>query len=116
MIEVTARVDGLEVAASGVLQLCHDTVDAKVNGMDMKIQFLSAEPHNETRYYTEVKGSTLFLNLQNFSSPFPEGQFAPKEVGNINGRSLMMAFSVVTLDAPSNARVFTYTFFLGAGN
>ncbi|AXA25689.1 DUF6864 domain-containing function [Pseudomonas putida] len=116
MIEVTASVDGLEVAASGVLQLCHDSVDAKVHGMDMKIRFVSGEPQNETRYFTEVKDSTLFLNLVNFSSPFPEGQFSPKEVGNINGRSLKMAFSVITLDVPTNARVFTYTFFLGGRN
>lgn len=116
MIEVTASVDGLEVAASGVLQLCHDTIDAKVHGMDMKIKFLTGEPQNETRYFTNVEGSTLILNLMNFTSPLPEGQFAPKEIGVINGRSLKMAFSVVTMDVPSNARVFTYTFYLGAQN
>ncbi|MEA3233204.1 hypothetical protein OP492_00860 [Pseudomonas mosselii] len=114
MIEVTASVDGLEVASSGVLQVCGNTIDAKVSGMDMKINFINGEPSNETKYFTSVEGRTLFLNLQNFTSPFPEGQFAPKEIGTVNGRSLLMAFSVMTLDVPTDSRIFNYTFYLGA--
>lgn len=116
MIEVKANVNGLDVAASGVIQVSSDTVDLKVNGMDMQIRFLSAAPYYETRFNTLVQDGTLVLNLYNFNSLSCEGQLSPKVVGNIFGRSLLMAFSVVTLEKESNSRILTYTFYLGAQN
>ncbi|WP_153010282.1 DUF6864 domain-containing function [Pseudomonas parafulva] len=113
MIEVSAVVGGLEVGATGVLHVYGHSIVAKINGMEMEIRFVSAEPASDTRFYTEVKEGTLFLNLQNFSSPFPEGQFEPTVIGTINGRALLMSFSVVTLDKSRDARLFTYTFYLG---
>jgi len=114
MIEVTAEVGGLEVVASGLLHVYGKSIEAKVNGMDMQIVFISEGSPNDTKFATEVVGSKLVLKLQNFFSPFPEGQIEPTVMGVINGRSLLMAFSVVTVDKDNDARLFSYTFYLGA--
>lgn len=114
MIEVSAVVGGLDVVASGVLHISSDSINAKVNGMDLQIKFLTDAAESVTKYYTEVQGSTLVLNLQNFFSAFPEGQFEPTTIGIVRGRDLLMAFSVVTLNKEKEARIFTYTFYLGS--
>ena len=115
MIEVSAVVNGLEIVASGMFHVFSDTIHAKVSGMNMLIRFKSDSESSETRFYTELDGNTLVLNLENFSAPFPEGQFEPRPVGTVDGRSLFMAFTVSTLNKAKDARIFSYTFYLDAG-
>jgi len=116
MIEVTAVVGNMEVVASGAIHVCGESIIAKVNGMGMEIKFIVDSSTSETKFYTRLDGNTLVLTLSNFFSALPEGQFEPNVVGFVDGRSLLMAFSVVTFDKDRFARLFSYTFYLGAEN
>jgi hypothetical protein len=108
-------VRSLELIDSQTINLFHDEFEMKV--ADLQFHFLFKNNKNKkigTFYISPKNDKKVTIELYNYSNSFiPMSYFEPLEMGYLNGRKLYINFSISTISAQQNARIFTYNIYLG---
>ncbi|MCD9510162.1 DUF6864 domain-containing function [Photobacterium phosphoreum] len=94
-----------------VLLSANDDITVSIEGMTLRFVFENDNNVNGSSYRGNVEGNTFTMSLINFKSSLGEGVLTPLEIGQLNGKRLLISFYVTTMS--TQERRFEYNLFSG---
>ncbi|OEF69247.1 DUF6864 domain-containing function [Vibrio tasmaniensis] len=105
-------VSGRELIESRqVLLSATDDVTVSIDDMTLKFVFEDDNNIKGSSYRGNVEGNIFTMSLINFKNGLGEGVLTPLEIGQRNGKKLLVSFYVTTLSTME--RRFEYNLFTG---
>ena len=103
---------GRDVVVCGTVNTA-DNRNLEFQIADIRIVLSFSSDGGEPRFGSaSAAGATLQLSLFNFNNPLDSGTTAPIEIGTLNGRKLLLSFTIYAL-TPESVKTVHYTFKVG---
>ncbi|HIF9174799.1 TPA: DUF6864 domain-containing function [Photobacterium damselae] len=99
------------IESKQVLLSANDDISIGIEDMTLKFVFENDNNEKGSSYRGNVEGNTFTMSLINFKNSLGEGVLTPLEIGQLNGKRLLISFYVTTLS--TQERRFEYNLFLG---